>query len=1461
MPQITSFKTNLILNLLTKMSIFCSGSSELCASSPCQNGATCVDTMDGYVCLCSREGVRYMGKDCEELYDACVFVKCEGCVSELGTEHHTCPGDVNECESGPCVGALSECVDELNGYRCLCPPGFGGEDCSHQITDCIDDPCLNNGTCKRVVDGFECTCSSGFSGEICEEDLDECASHPCQNGAICLDGANMYHCFCVPGYQGHNCEIDINECASRPCWNNGTCINEKDRYICECFLGYTGVNCELEIDECESNPCQNGASCHDLVRLYTCDCVQGFEGPDCEINIDDCESDPCQNGGVCHDLIDSYECQCEGTGFMGDHCEEDIPECASDPCQHGATCLEGINHYSCTCWPGFEGNNCELDIDECADAPCENDGKCFEKSNPDHWVTDWKFTYATVAGYICQCQPGYTGENCSVDINECESKPCHNGGSCEDMVNGYMCLCAEGFAGLECEVNIDECESAPCLNGGVCEDGIAKYKCHCAEAKEGLLPWGGPQCSVQLLGCIEHVCQNGATCQPRFDREAHGHTCLCPPGFYDDVCSTPTTFSFSSPSFFLFEVPPLRRRRDTEHWRTLKVSLRFRTTLPDMLLFFRGSTELFVCLEIVGGELHTRAVSGTGESLEEQLPGLVSDGDWHEATVSIDEQAKKLVLQVKGPGCDNQACRAEDKLPDDHGPFLHHEGLTKVYVGGVPEEYLEFTLTGHGFLGCMEDLQVDGHPVLPHDLGDEEVSIEVGCMKTEWCQVDQHPCSQHGHCIDLWTSYQCDCYRPHHGHDCSQEYPSYTFSHRDSTSFLAFELLSDIGKNFTVSFFLRSLKMSGMLLQLRRAGLQGTEGEDPYFTIFLKMGRVHVTSVAEAPVLSSPVFVCNGEKLLLHVDVQEGQVFFNHGGLRYGLGSLPELEVLGGDLVYVGGVPGEEDVTEWGGHFKGCLQDLRLDDVYLDGETWNETLRETVYISSDAENVRPGCVSDDTCKVQPCLNGGECTVTWNDFTCSCTRDFTGKTCETRVWCVSDPCVNGGRCVDLFDGFECIANATFDNTPLHYSAKGSLVAPVENVTMELRTRQVNGVLLRAWRGAELFLIGLLDSSILVELHNENMEPVIFSGQRHIADGNWHHLLVAMAQPDRDTSPWVILVDGIIDGSSAPLLAGSLHFLKDRSSEVALAEIYTGCLGTVRVGGVNIPFVDNVKPPQTSRFWRRQDERVHIGCFGAPVCHSHPCRHGGTCVDLFNMFGCQCPSGWEGATCEKETDECASEPCVHGKCKDKLNGFDCMCHLGYTGPTCSENVDDCKRSQCKNGGTCMDGVNDYTCYCPPKYSGTRCQFNYPPLKCELDVECENDGVCRDTQWGANCTCSPGFTGERCESEIDECASSPCLNGGSCLDRLNRFQCLCPAGFSGQFCETNKQAQKDRIPWLVIVVPLVCGCVLLAAIGLMFMLMTARRKRQSEGMYSPSQQEVAGARLEMDSMLKVPPEERLI
>ena len=39
------------------------------------------------------------------------------------------------------------------------------------------------------------------------------------------------------------------------------------------------------------------------------------------------------------------------------------------------------------------------------------------------------------------------------DINECESQPCQNSGTCEDQVNSFKCDCVEGYTGLQCETS------------------------------------------------------------------------------------------------------------------------------------------------------------------------------------------------------------------------------------------------------------------------------------------------------------------------------------------------------------------------------------------------------------------------------------------------------------------------------------------------------------------------------------------------------------------------------------------------------------------------------------------------------------------------------------------------------------------------------------------------------------------------------------------------------------------------------------------------------------------------------------------------------------------------------------------------------------------------------------------------------------------------------------------------
>lgn len=53
--------------------------------------------------------------------------------------------------------------------------------------------------------------------------------------------------------------------------------------------------------------------------------------------------------------------------------------------------------------------------------------------------------------------PVFLGQRCTVDIDECVSKPCMNHGLCHNTQGSYMCECPPGFSGMDCEEDIDDC--------------------------------------------------------------------------------------------------------------------------------------------------------------------------------------------------------------------------------------------------------------------------------------------------------------------------------------------------------------------------------------------------------------------------------------------------------------------------------------------------------------------------------------------------------------------------------------------------------------------------------------------------------------------------------------------------------------------------------------------------------------------------------------------------------------------------------------------------------------------------------------------------------------------------------------------------------------------------------------------------------------------------------------------
>lgn len=60
---------------------------------------------------------------------------------------------------------------------------------------------------------------------------------------------------------------------------------------------------------------------------------------------------------------------------------------------------------------------------------------------------------------------------CDLDINECESNPCLNNGTCQNMLGRFECLCTSEFEGPQCQfLKMVNCDSGPCKNGSFCRD-------------------------------------------------------------------------------------------------------------------------------------------------------------------------------------------------------------------------------------------------------------------------------------------------------------------------------------------------------------------------------------------------------------------------------------------------------------------------------------------------------------------------------------------------------------------------------------------------------------------------------------------------------------------------------------------------------------------------------------------------------------------------------------------------------------------------------------------------------------------------------------------------------------------------------------------------------------------------------------------------------------------------------
>jgi hypothetical protein len=173
--------------------------------------------------------------------------------------------------------------------------------------------------------------------------------------------------------------------------------------------------------------------------------------------------------------------------------------------------IYSLGTYQCYCKPGYTGQNCLIDVDECLPVPCKNGATCIDKVND----------------FECRCAPGYEGKQCITDIDECASNPCSKGSTCIDLVANYSCACIPGMTGRNCTIDIDDCESNPCYNNGTCIDELGGFKCDCLGTG-----FSGNICQLNIDECESNPCVNGAACEDKIN----DYNCVCYPGYEGKNC-------------------------------------------------------------------------------------------------------------------------------------------------------------------------------------------------------------------------------------------------------------------------------------------------------------------------------------------------------------------------------------------------------------------------------------------------------------------------------------------------------------------------------------------------------------------------------------------------------------------------------------------------------------------------------------------------------------------------------------------------------------------------------------------------------------------------------------------------------------------------------------------------------------------------------------------------------------
>ncbi|XP_059169374.1 multiple epidermal growth factor-like domains protein 10 [Physella acuta] len=196
----------------------------------------------------------------------------------------------------------------------------------------------------------------------------------------------------------------------------------------------------------------------------------------------DCNRD---NTAYCSNL--NGRCYCK-PGWTSARCDVDINECADlqvDRCPYDyVTCVNTPGNFTCDCLPGLVKNassRCVAKPNTRCVLQCSH--LCgISDDSVEHCYCPY---YMLLNGTNCEaCKPMTYGKSCE---RTCRCNTAHTV-TCNSVTG--QCVCAEGWSGVDCSLDVNECALSKYLSicsaspNMVCVNTVGSYRCECVAGYE-----------------------------------------------------------------------------------------------------------------------------------------------------------------------------------------------------------------------------------------------------------------------------------------------------------------------------------------------------------------------------------------------------------------------------------------------------------------------------------------------------------------------------------------------------------------------------------------------------------------------------------------------------------------------------------------------------------------------------------------------------------------------------------------------------------------------------------------------------------------------------------------------------------------------------------------------------------------------------------------------------------------